>query len=240
MSLSVPSSRLVLDFRQSSSALVIKPLINILAWRGDPLLVPLSLWDQNAVADLTTTASITLLVKETADADDNTALMSDTKSVFTSDDGLGAGSCCIFDFTSSECNLAASLWAKAKTSIDLFVYLYAIGDDGEKREIASGTLSMYWDGNPTDVGTPDANPGIVIVNQRGVISIDSGATDGTLTFADAFSTAPAQVLLTLQRPSGGAWIWPMVTGTPTTTGFAWELSGATPDANHKIHWIAFQ
>lgn len=238
MSLSVPSSRLVLDFRQPEDALEIEPLINILAWRGDPLLVPLSLWDEGEVADLATTASLTLLVKETSDSDDDTALMSDTKTVFTPDDGLGADSCCEFDFTTAECNLAASLWKDGAEKIELFVYLFAIGDDGEKREIARGKLVMYWDGNPTGAGSPDANPGIVLINKRGTIDLGNGVTSGTLTFDSAFDAAPSQVFLTVEMPNAtGALIFALPRSR-LAASFVWELSGPTPDANHKLHWLA--
>lgn len=154
MSLSIRTNRLVLDFLKTPEE---NSTIDIRAWRANPLLVELSLWDADEVADLDNVTAITLVVKETEDA--TVALMSDTKSAFSTDDGLGEGYCCVFDFASVETNLAKSLWKLPdETSIKLFVHLYAIQSDDEKKDIAKGYVLLEWDGDPTAVEDPTPNP----------------------------------------------------------------------------------
>lgn len=154
MSLSIRTSRIVADYLRTPEE---NSIIDIKAWRANPLLVELSLWDEDAVATLGNVTSITLVVKETEDA--TVALMSDTKSAFSVDDGLGEGYCCVFDFASVETNLAKRLWDLPKeTTAKLVAHLYATQTDDEKKDIAKGFIHMEWDGDPNVIEDPVPNP----------------------------------------------------------------------------------
>jgi len=99
---------------------------------------------------------------------------------------------------------------------------------------------MSYDGDPIAAGAAPENPGIILNNRRGTIDLSSGATSGTLTFGTAFDAAPSQVLLTVEMPSAtGAFIFALCRSR-LAASFVWELSGPTPDADHKLHWLALE
>ena len=105
----------------------------------------------------------------------------------------------------------------------------------------------------SDVGTdavleaPTAtSAGIMVASEMGVVNLGDAALSGTVTFAGTFASAPTKIFLSIEiSASGGS---PTGTSTllfanyhsVTTTGFKWELSGATGDANHKLVWWAIR
>ena len=88
--------------------------------------------------------------------------------------------------------------------------------------------------------------GILVASEMGVVNLGNAALSGTVTFAGTFASTPTKIFLSVEiSASGGS---PTGTSTliwanyhsVTTTGFKWELSGATGDANHKLVWWAIR
>lgn len=77
-------------------------------------------------------------------------------------------------------------------------------------------------------------PGIKL----GTDTLGSGETDGTITFANAFAVAPRVVIAQVSMPNGNGAILTVHPHTITKTGFAYQLSGATPDASHVLRYLA--
>jgi hypothetical protein len=74
--------------------------------------------------------------------------------------------------------------------------------------------------------------------QRGKEPIALGAETVDVEFGTAFGAAPI-VTVTLAKPSGGSNIFATLRDDlVTASGFTAELSGPTPDANHKLTWTA--
>jgi hypothetical protein len=232
MSLSTRTSRLVAELLGSPE----RNQIVLEGFRGDPLRVPVSVLDAGVIASLSNVDALYLLVKATADSDD--ALLEDTipAASFTTNDGGQDGSHGVFSWTSTQTNLATA----TNPRNEYYAVLYAIQLDGEKKTLAKGTLTLFWDGDPVAAGPAPSNPSIALVNQRGTISLGNGVTSGTLVFPTEFDTTPTQILLTAEMPNASGAILFACCRTRTTTSFVWELSGPTPDANHKLHWLALQ
>lgn len=86
--------------------------------------------------------------------------------------------------------------------------------------------------------TPPSTGG---TSQSGLTPIGVGVDLIAVTFPLVFSTIPTQVIATVEKPSGGDNIFATVRrDTVSTTGFTAELSGTTPDANHKLSWLALR
>jgi hypothetical protein len=76
--------------------------------------------------------------------------------------------------------------------------------------------------------------------QTGLKDIGAAVDTVAVTFDTAFATAPRLVLATVEKPSGGDNIFATVRrDLITVNGFTAELSGPTPDANHKLAWLAY-
>lgn len=93
--------------------------------------------------------------------------------------------------------------------------------------------------------TTDYPPSILIggeeMIQRGKEDIASAAVSGAILFDESFPVGhPPIVTATIAKPSGsGSNIFATVRDDLVTVdGFTYELSGPTPDANHKLNWIA--
>jgi len=88
--------------------------------------------------------------------------------------------------------------------------------------------------------------GVMVASEMGVVNLGDQALSGTVTFSGTFASAPTKIFLSVEiSASAGS---PIGTSTliwanyhsVTTTGFKWELSGATGDANHKLVWWAIR
>lgn len=91
--------------------------------------------------------------------------------------------------------------------------------------------------NTDDVTSPAFEAG----SQSGLTPIGNGVDLIAVVFPYAFAVAPTQVLAIIEKPSGGDNIFATVRrDTISTTGFTAELSGTTPDANHKLSWVAIR
>ncbi len=76
---------------------------------------------------------------------------------------------------------------------------------------------------------------------RGVAAIGSGSESVAVVFAESFAPGTTVIVTpAITKPSGsGSNIFATVRADLTTVdGFTVELSGPTPDANHKLNWIA--
>lgn len=155
MSLSYRTSRIEAKLHPSP----LPGSLSIEAFRGDPLLVPVRLYEGNVFANMSNVTGLTLLVK--AAADSPTALITQTKTVFTADDGSATGSVCVFSFTNLQMNLAGA----TQELNEYWATLYATDADG-KRTIANGRLVMAYDGDPTEIGDAPVNPDFSITSDQ--------------------------------------------------------------------------
>ena len=73
--------------------------------------------------------------------------------------------------------------------------------------------------------------------QTGSRDLGSGDDTGTVTFSSAFSSTPV-VTASILMPNANGAVIAVGIHTVTTTGFHFSLSGPTPDANHKLKYIA--
>ena len=70
----------------------------------------------------------------------------------------------------------------------------------------------------------------------GTTDIANGAASGTVVYG--LTQAPISVLLTVQAPAGGLVLTASLDGAATSSGFSYNLSGATDSADYKLHWEA--
>jgi hypothetical protein len=90
-----------------------------------------------------------------------------------------------------------------------------------------------------DIEASMTAPAFAGKSQNGITAIGSGVDLIAVVFPYEFASVPSQVIAIIEKPSGGDNIFATVRrDTITTTGFTAELSGATPDANHKLSWVA--
>lgn len=90
-----------------------------------------------------------------------------------------------------------------------------------------------FDTPPPTVTEPDAS-----MIKRGATAISNGASSLAVVFSVPFSGTPV-VVPCVQIPSGGDFIFATVRdGTVSASGFTADLSGAVPNANYKLSWIA--
>ena len=68
----------------------------------------------------------------------------------------------------------------------------------------------------------------------GTVSLASGVDSGTAVVA--LGSVPERVLLTMESPAGGDTLYPVLMDT-RSNGFDFELSGETPAAGYKLHYI---
>lgn len=73
--------------------------------------------------------------------------------------------------------------------------------------------------------------------KRGTEDLGSGADSGAVTFATAFAATPV-VVATVRAPNSTGAAIAAVVHSESTTGFSFFLTGVTPDANHKLNWLA--
>lgn len=89
-------------------------------------------------------------------------------------------------------------------------------------------------------GEPDDAEGEFIVLRRGKVNIANGAKTVDVVFSAPLSVVPI-VSPTVSRPAGGDAIWATVDeDSVTVNGFTASLSGAAPDGNYKLHYIAVE
>lgn len=76
---------------------------------------------------------------------------------------------------------------------------------------------------------------------RGKQAIASGVESVSVVFAQAFAAGTVVIVTAnIAKPSAGSNIFATVRDdTVTVNGFTAELSGPTPDANHKLNWAAY-
>lgn len=103
----------------------------------------------------------------------------------------------------------------------------------------SGTAAVLVSASATDAG-------IMVASEMGVVNLGDAALSGTVTFAGTFASAPTKIFLGVEisasagSPTGTSTLLFANYHSVTTTGFKWELSGATGDANHKLSWWAIR
>lgn len=71
----------------------------------------------------------------------------------------------------------------------------------------------------------------------GTAAIGNGDSSGSVVFNTGGIT-PLAVVLTVQAPAGGLVLTATLDGAATSTGFNYNLSGATDSANYNLHWEA--
>lgn len=86
----------------------------------------------------------------------------------------------------------------------------------------------------TTIPGPIGPSGAGVGGISGVINVGTGVESGTVAGL-GLASAP-KVSLTVQSPSGGLVMYAVVVGSPTTDGFAWQLSGLTDGVNYKLHY----
>lgn len=137
--------------------------------------------------------------------------------------------------------------AQAKAG-DLFTYygntLLCLEDNNSEPKVDSATgKSMYWAmiaaaGRPgIAVATTTTTTGGTFSGQTGSYDLSSGADSGSVSFASAFSSTPVVTASILMPDASGAVIAVGI-HTVSTSGFSFALSGPTPDASHKLKYVA--
>lgn len=71
----------------------------------------------------------------------------------------------------------------------------------------------------------------------GTLALASGVSSGSVHY-DFGGITPSAVVLTMQAPAGGLVLVASLDGAATTTGFDFNLSGATDATGYSLHWEA--
>ena len=248
--------RLLRDYNNAPS--VNETLIE--AVKGNPLAIEVGIFQDGIPFDLTSLTSVSFVVRTsravaTNLATDTIAVAAMTQIPNRARWDRGTAQHGTFAFTDAEMNLTVT-----SPYTDYWWSAYALPTNNEEITLGMGTFRLY-ESNIANGGIPAVNPGATItaaeadaaylkhtangattpLNKRGTISLGAGVVAGTLTFAgDAFASAPSQVLLTVEMTDGNGALIFACCHTRVTASFKWELSGPTPDASHKLHWLAIQ
>jgi hypothetical protein len=74
--------------------------------------------------------------------------------------------------------------------------------------------------------------------ETGVLTLATGVSSGSVTFAETWLDAPERTRISVSSPEGGDILFAnVVDGTATSTGFDFQLSAETPAAGYKLHFV---